>query len=228
MAKKLSIRLEAIASMVKEGSYLADVGSDHALLPISLIQRGKISYAQAIDNKAGPFMRMKGNVDDNGLSSRIRCSLSDGLDDLSSEIDTLALCGMGGLLTCEILEKHPEKLDAIRYIICDPHRDLVAVRKRVCALGYFIDDEIIVKENKIYYFLIRFAKGNVAAPYSGNDLYFGPILRKKRDPLYLEWLEEIRKKVGAQFDKNLSPEKKESYQRLYRAIRDEIKGTLGK
>ena len=225
---KLSARLEAVASLVSPGAYLADVGSDHAFLPIALIERGKISYAQAIDNKTGPFLRMQGNVNDAGLTNRIRCSLSDGLNDLSNEADTVAICGIGGLLTCDILEKNVRKLDNITHIILDPHRDLVAVRKRVSALGYHIEDEIMVKENKIFYCIMSFVRGELTVPYTANELYFGPILRKKRDPLYLEWLEVNRKKVGAQLDKNLSPESKEKYLHLYRAIRDEIKGTLGK
>ena len=66
MAKKLSKRLLAIADMVDQGAYLADVGSDHALLPIHLVSTGKISWAQAIENKTGPFLHMQSAVTDAG------------------------------------------------------------------------------------------------------------------------------------------------------------------
>ena len=226
--RRLSSRLEEVAKMVPEGAYIADIGSDHAFLPISLIQRGKISYAQAVENKMGPFVRMKGNIEDAGLSSHIQCTLADGLDALSEEANTLTVCGIGGLLTCQILEKDPSKLIPIKTIICDPHRDLVAVRKRVTALGYYIADEAIVYENKIYYSIIRFEKGTPEVPYNARDLYFGPVNRKKKTPLYLEWIAATRKTVSAQLNKNLSKEKRDYYLKLYRALSTELKESEGK
>lgn len=225
---KLSARLEAVAKMVPQGTYLADVGSDHAYLPISLIQRGIISYAQAIENKMGPFLRMQGNVDDAGLSSHIDVSLSDGLDKLNDGVQTLCLCGLGGMLTCQILEKNLDKLDNIKTIICDPHHDLVAVREKISALGYHISDEKMVYENKIYYTIIRFDKGDLDKPYNYHDLHFGPIARRERSQVFLDWIEINRKAVGEQLNKNLSPERKEAYLRLYRALASEAKGTASK
>ena len=65
--KRLSARLQAIAEMVEPGSYLADVGSDHALLPIHLVESGKISWAMAIENKIGPYLHMTQAIDEAGL-----------------------------------------------------------------------------------------------------------------------------------------------------------------
>ena len=227
MPRRLSARLEAVAKLIPDGAYLADIGSDHAFLPIALVQRGKISYAQAVDNKMGPFLRMKANVEDAGLESRITLTNADGLDELVDGANCLSICGVGGLLTCQILEKHPEKLVNIRTIVCDPHKDLVAVRKRVSALGYHIAEETMVYENKIYYAIIRFDKGERARPYDAMDLYFGPIARKERSQVYLDWIEENRKIVSSHLKKNLPPEKREHYLKLYRALAKQLKGNEG-
>ena len=220
--KRLSARLQAIAEMVEPGSYLADVGSDHALLPIHLVESGKISWAMAIENKIGPYLHMTQAIAEAGLHGRISASKSDGISVLRDGVNTLAICGMGGLLSCEILEKNKENLAQINAIILDPHRDLEAVRRRVTALGYHIDDETMVYEDRIYYTIIRFKKGAPSAPYSVADCLFGPILRKKRGEVFVRWLENQKKTLSGLLDKNLGKEARERYLSLYRLVRDEI------
>ncbi|MGM9813832.1 MAG: tRNA (adenine(22)-N(1))-methyltransferase [Candidatus Enteromonas sp.] len=222
MARKLSKRLQTIADLVEPGCFLADVGSDHALLPIHLVQSGKISWAMAIENKIGPFLHMSAAIKDAELNAKIFASKSDGISVLADGVNALAVCGMGGLLSCKILESHPENLQNIQSIVLDPHRDLEAVRRRVTALGYYIDDERMVYEDKIYYSIIRFKKGKPSRPYALADYLFGPILRKRRDEVFLEWLEAQLKKINAILNKNLGKEARSKYLALYRLVRDEI------
>ena len=113
-------------------------------------------------------------------------------------------------------------LQNIQSIVLDPHRDLEAVRRRVTALGYYIDDERMVYEDKIYYSIIRFKKGKPSRPYALADYLFGPILRKRRDEVFLEWLEAQLKKINAILNKNLGKEARSKYLALYRLVRDEI------
>ena len=150
MPKKLSKRLQSIANLVPKNSYIADIGSDHAQLPIYLCETGTVSWAQAVENKTGPFLRMTHAIQESGLEGHIDCSRSDGISDLNEGVDTVLICGMGGMLACDILEAHTEKLFHVQTIIVDPHKDLVSVRKRVTALGYKIDEETMVYEDKIF------------------------------------------------------------------------------
>ncbi len=223
MPKKLSLRLKTVASMVPKGAYLADVGSDHAWLPIHLIESGKIEWAMAIDNKMGPYLRMRENVASSPIAAnRIVCSRSDGIAEISESVNTLAICGVGGLLACRILEAHPEKLLNISTIILDPHRDLLAVRKRVCELGYHIADEEMVYEDHIFYSIIRFAKGKPDIPYTNNELAFGPVLKKKGGKNYQAWLEAQKEKLKKILNSDLPKEKREFYLRTYRAVSIEL------
>ena len=219
MPKRLSQRLTAVASLVPQGAYLADVGSDHAWLPIFLVESGKIDYAMAIDNKTGPFLRMKENIESSKAKNRITPLNSDGITRLNEGVDTLALCGMGGLLACSILEAHPENLANIQTIIIDPHRDLMAVRKRVSELGFRIDEEVMVKEDRVFYTIIRFVRGFPKAPYTPNELAFGPILMRRADPIYVEWLETQKKKIGELLNnKAVDPAPREHDLGMYRAV----------
>lgn len=223
MAGKLSKRLSAVADLVDSGCFLADIGSDHAALPIHLVRTGKIQYAMAVENKVGPFVRMKANIDSSGFANQIRAVNADGISKISDGVNCLTLCGIGGLLTCEILEAHPEKLVNVRSIILDPHTDLRAVRERVTALGYHIQDERIVYEDKVYYSIIKFCRGLPKRPYSQVDLLFGPINRRDKTPVYLEWIELQRKKVSDILNKGLSEKSREMYLALYRLLAAEVK-----
>ena len=227
MPKRLSARLSAIADLVPGGSYLADIGSDHAWLPIFLVESGKINYAMAIDNKVGPYMRMKTNVASSSAANRIVCSHSDGISAISSSVDTLVLAGMGGLLSCQILEEHPEKLFNVETIIMDPHRDLIAVRKRVSELGYHITAEKMVFEDHVYYTVIRFERGLPRIPYTPNELAFGPILMKGHDPVYLDWLSNQKAKLSKLLNgNNLPKEKRDVYLATYRAVSSQLEHKL--
>ena len=220
---KLSARLASVARMVPEGAYLADVGSDHAYLPISLIEKGRITYAQAIDNKMAPFLRMKRNVDDCGLSAHIVCSCSNGLDELLPEVDALAICGVGGLLTCEILEKHKEKLDQIKTIILDPHRDLQNVRKRVSALGYHLVDEEMLYEGKIYYTIMKWEKGAPEKPYTEEELLFGPFVIAKLGETFRDYLLRQQEKIKGIINGSVPENKKGPYLELLSKIDTQLK-----
>ena len=223
MPKKLSQRLKTVAAMVPKGAYLADVGSDHAWLPIHLIETGKIDWAMAIDNKMGPFLRMRENVSKNPkAANRIVCSRSDGISEIADSVNTLTICGVGGLLACQMLEAHPEKLVNISTIIIDPHRDLVAVRKRVCELGYHIADEEMVYEDHVFYSIIRFTQGAPEIPYTNNELAFGPVLMRKGGANYNAWLTAQKEKLKKILNGDIPKEKREFYLKTYRAVSIEL------
>lgn len=221
MSRRLSKRLQAIYSMVDDGVFVADVGSDHAHLVLELVEKGKIPYAQAIENKGGPFINMKSNVAASPEGYRIACSLSDGLSALSPDAECVVIAGMGGRLAYSILEKGKGKLERVSSIIIDAHRDLPFLRQKVALLGYFIEDERLVYEDKVHYTIVKFRRGQ-APQYGQADLLFGPVLRKSRPEGYLEWLQGQKRKVGELLDKGLSEQKRQACLSLYRLIKEEI------
>ena len=103
---KLSKRLEMIASFVKPGSRLADIGTDHGYIPIALTERGVILSALAMDVRKGPLERAREHIGEAGLAEQIETRLSDGLEKLKAgEADTVVIAGMGGELEIHILEE---------------------------------------------------------------------------------------------------------------------------
>ena len=104
-------RLQLVAEYV-ENRRLADIGSDHAYLPIYLAKNNKIDYAVAGEIVEGPHKVSIKNVREEGLVGTIDCRKAAGLDaiELSDNIEVITICGMGGKLIADILEKGKEKL----------------------------------------------------------------------------------------------------------------------
>ena len=102
----LEERLAQICKMVDPQSRVADIGTDHAYLPIALVEEGKIDFAIASDVAAGPLDNAKQDIAQAGLEDKIETRLGSGLETLKSsdQIDTVVIAGMGGKLMTNLLE----------------------------------------------------------------------------------------------------------------------------
>ena len=183
---KISKRLEAISSLVPINSNIIDIGCDHALLDIYLYQKNISNKIIASDINANALNNAKENIKKNNLNDYIETRLGNGLDTLNKEdnIDTIIISGMGAHTIVGILKINKIKLDNINTIIIQSNTKLEFLRREVTKLNYRIEDEIMVEDNKKTYTIIKLIKGN--KKYTKKELYFGPILLKKKDKLFIE------------------------------------------
>ena len=190
---KLSLRLKTIFDMVPN-SVVADIGADHGKLIISLFEQGVITHGYAVENKIGPFERLKKALEDHCCQDFIVPMLSDGISELPEEVNTLIIAGMGGNLIIDILKSHEERLGNVKTIIIDAHSCVPKIRKEICDMGFIIADEKIIKEDGIFYEIIKFIRAGKAL-YGENDFEFGPILRNEKcatfKEKYIERINEI-------------------------------------
>ena len=154
---RLSKRLKIIHDMVPN-SVVADIGSDHGKLMIALVQSGKVQKGYAVENKEGPFERLRANLIRYHVNDKITPLFSDGIKDITRDVGTIVIAGMGGQTIVKILKAHPEKLISVQTIIIDAHSAVPLARKEICQMG-FIGDE---------------------------DLEFGPILRREKSAVFKE------------------------------------------
>ena len=167
---QISERLRAVAGMVSPGCRLADVGTDHAYIPIYLMQNGVIPQAVAMDINQGPLLRATENIRRYGLTGWIETRLSDGLEKLQAgEADTILIAGMGGLLMVRILENGQGVLAGCRELVLQPQSDIRSVRASLEEKGWQLDREDLVFEDGKYYPMMR------AVTHSEEDL------KKKRE-----------------------------------------------
>ena len=200
---RISKRLKIIHDMVPK-SVVADIGSDHGKLMIALVQSETISKGYAVENKEGPFERLKNSLTINGVIDRVTPLFSDGIKDLPKDVKTVVIAGMGGLSIVNILKKHQEKLKYVETIIVDAHSAVPTVRKEICLLGYAIADEKIIKEDNIFYEIIKFIKAEKAI-ISDEDLEFGPILRHEKSVTFKEKYQNRLSEINALLAKGELP-----------------------
>ena len=181
---KLSKRLKIIHDMVPK-SVVADIGSDHGKLMIALAQSGKVKKGFAVENKEGPFERLRSNLIRYHVNDMITPLFSDGIKDITRDVSTIVIAGMGGQTIVNILKAHPEKLISVQTIIIDAHTAVPFARREICQMGFAIADEKIVKEDDIFYEVIKFIKAEKAI-ISDEDLEFGPILRQEKSATFKE------------------------------------------
>ena len=181
---KLSKRLKIIHDMISE-SVVADIGSDHGKLMIALVQSGKVKKGFAVENKEGPFERLRSNLIRYHVNDMVTPLFSDGIKDITRDVNTIVIAGMGGQTIVNILKAHPEKLISVQTIIIDAHTAVPLARKEICQMGFAIADEKIVKEDDIFYEIIKFIKAEKAI-ISDEDLEFGPILRQEKSATFKE------------------------------------------
>ena len=102
----ISNRLKCVASLVNKGARVADIGTDHAYLPIYLVQNGISNKVYACDVRKEPLRRAQLHIDEYGLSDKITTQLCDGLKGINKgDVDTVTICGMHGnplILTVQI------------------------------------------------------------------------------------------------------------------------------
>ena len=151
----LDIRLRTAAEMVPRGARLADIGSDHAYLPIALCLENKIECALASDINEGPVAAAVANIHKNGLADRILAVRADGLDktrDFSP--DCITILGMGGELIVSILDKADWVRDESITLVLQPMTHPEILAKYLAESGFAVINEAIVcdggRDDRIY------------------------------------------------------------------------------
>ena len=182
----LSQRLERVATHIPTGARLADIGSDHAYLPVALIHRGAIAAAVAGEVATTPFHAARRTVDDNGLAQHITVRLADGLAaiEVADEISAISLCGMGGETIRDILDSGKAHLNGRERLILQPNGGEQPLRQWLMDNGYQILHEELLRENRFYYEIIV-AERSGPARYTPQELYFGPLQLQERSPAFL-------------------------------------------
>ena len=152
---KLSKRLRAAADFVRQGAYIADVGTDHAYLPIALCIEGRVRGAIASDINEGPILRAREHIKEYGLTDNITAVLADGLDKISSyEPTDILILGMGGELIANIISKASFTKDEKIRLILQPMTHPEILRRFLLENGYGIVDEVMACEEKKVYQII--------------------------------------------------------------------------
>lgn len=190
----LSERLRQVASHVPIGSRLLDVGSDHAYLPIYLLQEQRIASAIAGEVVDGPYQSALTNVKAYDLEEQIEVRLANGLAAMTAtdEVDVITICGMGGRLIAEILGAGRDKLERVKQLILQPNNREDDLRTWLSTNGFHLVAEQLVVEHGKYYEILVAQHGQ--ASLTAEDIRFGPYLRREKSLVFqAKWRDELSK-----------------------------------
>ena len=190
----ISKRLELVASFVPQGAVLLDVGSDHAYLPIELVERGQIEAAIAGEVVDGPYQSALKNVEAHGLKEKIQVRLANGLAAFEEEdqVSVITIAGMGGRLIATILEEGLDKLSGVERLILQPNNREDDLRIWLQDHEFQIVAESILEEAGKFYEILVVEAGEMYL--SASDLRFGPFLSKEISPVFVQkWQKEVAK-----------------------------------
>ena len=170
---QLDPRLQLCADLVRQGAKLADIGTDHAYLPVWLVSKEICPQAVAVDVREGPLERARENVVRYGMTSQIRLSLSSGLTDVQpEEADDIVIAGMGGELIAQILQQAPWVKSEEKHLILQPMTTAKELRLWLRENGFVLLGEKCVRsEEKIYSVLLAAYVPEKVDSFENEELY---------------------------------------------------------
>lgn len=234
---ELSKRLSAVAALVTDGYRLADIGTDHAYIPICLAGTGRIPEAVAMDVNPGPLLRAEENIRMHGLEDRIKTRISDGFASLEKgEADAAVIAGMGGPLMIRILREGAEVVSTLKECVLQPQSEIEKVRAFLLQEGFFFLDEDMVEEDGKYYPMMKVqppsdaekaAEDRSGTAWTRTELCYGKLLLMRKNPILKEFLQReicIRRRILNELKNNKSLKAVQRRQELEEELKTAEKG----
>ncbi len=193
-------RLLQTASMLEGCERPADIGTDHAYIPIYLVQSGKCSRVIATDVKKGPLKKAAMNIEKHHLKEQIELRLGDGLEPVKQgECDSFIVAGMGGVVITEILDKSPDLVKQAKALVLQPVYTEACLREYLCRSGFRTESEVLVLDEGRIYVILRVAYDGILRQEEDLHYHIGRVLFERKDPLlkpYLERRIRIQSKIA--------------------------------
>ena len=149
---QVNARLAAAAELVRQNATFADIGTDHAYLPLFLLESGRIKYAYCSDINEGPLALARRNSEERGRVDDMDFILTDGAAVLQGRgITDYAICGMGGELIADIISKAPHLYSTEVNLILQPMSRQAVLRKFLASEGFSVKMESYSYDAGKYY-----------------------------------------------------------------------------
>jgi tRNA (adenine22-N1)-methyltransferase len=191
----MSPRMKMIADAVDQCRCVFDTGSDHAFIPIYLIQNGICEKAVASDINRGPMDVSFKNIKKYNLIGRIAVSLCYGIENASG-CDCIIIAGMGGQLIADILQRHDKIAKDADQLILQPMNAPEKLRKYLWDNGYEIKSENLCSEKHKVYNVICAGYNGVNTAYGEVDLHASKYLVSNGNPLLSKYLSTKIKRLS--------------------------------
>jgi len=177
-----------IVSKIEKGFTVVDVGTDHAYLPLYLVNQGISQKVIATEILSGPYEKAQENIIKSGHQDFIELRLGSGLKPIKpGEVDIAVVAGMGAITIINIIDESRETADSFKKLILQPMRNQAKLREYLFTIGYQIIDEDVAMEANKFYEIIVTQKSNLTS-FDEIDILVGPRLRHKKTPVINEYI----------------------------------------
>lgn len=211
MPVKLTPRLMTALPYIRGDRLVADIGTDHAYLPIYLCEQERLTptvsgrgdglRALAADINRGPVERAEAHIAAAGLGHCIHTLQTDGLAGLESfDPEDILIFGMGGELIAHILERAPWVRREGKRLILQPMTHGERLRAYLLSAGFGIVGETLSREGERIYQTIcaePLPQGEEALSLSLGELMVGQAIHYGADPVQRELYVALLDKVLA-------------------------------
>ena len=199
------MRLDTILSLIKYKT-LADIGTDHAHLPIKACERGIIHTAIATDINKGPLEIAASNIKRAKLEHKINIRQGNGLEVINpKEVDCIVIAGMGGMQIWDIIKKGLSVAKEAKQLLLSPQHNIETLRRNLHSEGFNILNEEIVQEGLKFYIIIETQYTNILIKWSDKEYFLG---KYKQNPIRQAFLQSEHARIKKYIDKNKQDIKK--------------------
>ncbi len=204
MAQPLSRRLECVLELVPPCVVLADVGTDHARLPVAAVCRGVAERAIAADLREAPLRGARAHIDQAGVADRVVVVQGDGLHAVRHlGVEAVVMAGMSGDAMLRMFEAAPDVLAWMEHLTLQPNQNVCAVRAWALRSGWHLRDERLLEERGQFFVVCALQRSEGEDPaYSVPGwtqaalCSIGPRLLTGKDAVALRWFERQRARVA--------------------------------
>ena len=193
---RLPPRLAAVARCVPAEGALADIGTDHALVPVYCVCANGSPRAIATDIRSGPLMAARRSVARWGCGT-VELRQGWGLRPLGEERPgTVVLAGMGGHLIRRIVDDQPSLVARVEQLVLQPNTQWPQVREWIQRRRWHLQHEELIEDSGRHYLIVVVRpRPSSGQRWNEADLLLGPILRSQASPTYLRWRAELADKT---------------------------------
>lgn len=188
----MSKRIKTIVDLINPELNLLDIGTDHGIVPVEVLNKGFSKNIIATDINPKPLSRAEELINAYGFKDNVELRVGNGLEPVGKdEIDQIVIAGMGGEMIATILKDGLDKARYARKMILQPMTKVEELRKFLIDYGFNVSEDIIIEENqssKDRFFHLLVVSNDKAINYSPYELLFGPGDLIKTSPEYKHYV----------------------------------------
>ena len=210
----LSARLQTCCNFIVPGDRVADIGTDHGYLGIWLLQQGIARSVIAADIVPGPLSAAKNNAVKFGFADQMEFYLSDGVQSIPRDFDTLVCAGMGGDTMISILSAAPWLKDNNYRMVLQCQSKTPLLRRYLSDNGWRITEETALKDGRFVYTVMEVYYQPDYPRLHDSECYFPPALLENPSKYTAEYYRRVVEGLRIAVTHQNDPDKKHLLEEL--------------